>query len=191
VRVVEHRRHSRRDPGGVHLNPEGLEIARRVAPMIGRFDRVVTSPIPRAVETAEALGFSIDLVLPELALIPDPVQKIVDTFPPRSFADCIQLARRRPAVAEYARRQAALMHDELARVPDGGRLLMISHGGIIEFGAAGARPHDALGFGETAGYLEGVRLTMDAGAWVGAEVLRVPPSGPAPGPTKGRAGSAR
>ena len=136
---------------------------------------MVTSPIPRAVETAEALGLTIDGVLPELALVPDSVQRVLDAFPPRSFADYVQLTRRRREMAEYARQQAELMRDQLVRVPDGGRLLLISHGAVIELGAAAARPNDALGFGEPAGYVEGVRLTMDGDTWVRGEVLRLPP----------------
>lgn len=174
MREVEHRRHTRRDPGGVHLSREGLEIARRVAPTLGRFDRVISSPVPRAVETVEAVGLSVDAVLPELALVPDEVARVLEALPPRSFGDYVRLARRRRVLAEYAREQAELMRQELERLPDGARLLIVSHGGVIELGAAAARPHDALGFGETAGFLEGVRLGLDGGEWVRGEVLRVP-----------------
>jgi broad specificity phosphatase PhoE len=175
MREVEHRRHARRDPGGIHLNAEGLATARRVAPTLGRFDRVLSSPVPRALETVEALGLSVDAVLPELALVPDDVQRVLETFPPRSYSDYVQLARRRRVVAEYARQQAEIMRRELMGLPEAGRLLIVSHGGVIELGAAAARGHDVLGYGETAGYLEGVRLLLDRGEWVQAEVLRVTP----------------
>ena len=175
MREVEHRRHSRRDPGGPHLNGEGREIARRVAPLLGRFDRVVSSPIPRAVETVEALGLKVDATLADLAMVAEEVQRVLEAYPPTSFADYVSLARRRRVVAEFARRQANLMREELERLPDGGRLLIISHGGVIELGAAGARPQDIRSFGPTAGYLEGVRLGLDDGDWVRAEPVRVPP----------------
>ena len=175
MRTVEHRRHSRRDPGAVHLNPDGIEVARSVATTIGRFDRVVSSPVPRALETVEALGLSADALVPELALIPDEVQRVLELFPPRSFADYVRLVRRRTALAEYARRVAERTRDELLRVPDGGRLLIVSHGSVIELGAASARAHDALSFGPAVGYLEGVRLFLDGREWVRGEVVRVPP----------------
>jgi broad specificity phosphatase PhoE len=174
MRVIEHRRHSRRDPVGIHLNREGLELARRVASKIGRFDRVVTSPKPRAVETAEALGFTVDAVLPELAVMPDDVGLSIDELHPRSFADYVRIAGRSEAMAEYAEGQAKLMRAELERLPDGSRLLMVSHGGIIEFGAASARPVDAMAWGEPVGYLEGVRFSLSDGEWVRGEVLRIP-----------------
>lgn len=174
MRVVEHRRHSRRDPLGIHLNRVGVELARRIAPRIGPFDRVVTSPKPRAVETAQALGFTVDATLPELGMMPDDVGLSVDELHPRSFADYVQIADRSEAMAEYAAGQAKLMRDELERLPDGGRLLMVSHGGIIEFGAAAARPGDAMDWGEPLGYLEGIRLSLDRGKWVRGEVVRAP-----------------
>jgi len=174
MRVIEHRRHSRRDPAGIHLNREGLELARRVAPTVGTFDRVVASPKPRAVETAQALGFTVDALLPELAMMPDDVGLPVDELHPRSFADYVRFVGRSEAMAEYAAGQAKLMREELERVPDGGRLLMVSHGGIIEFGAAAARPEDALRWGEPVSYLEGIRLTLSRGEWVRGEVLRTP-----------------
>lgn len=174
MRVIEHRRHSRRDPSGIHLNPEGLDLARRVAPAIGRFDRVVASPKPRAIETAQALGFTVDEVLPELGMLPDDVGLSIDELHPRSFADYVRIVKRSEAMGEYARSQANLMREQLERVRDGGRLLMVSHGGIIEFGASAAYPGEAHSWGELLGYLEGVRLTLSRGEWVRGEVLRAP-----------------
>jgi len=181
VRVIEHRRHSLRDSAGIHLNPGGVALARRVAPSLGSFDRVVSSPKPRAVETAQALGFRVDAVLPALAVSPDDVGLAIEELNPRSFADYVRLTARSESMAEYAREQAALMREELERVPDGGRLLMISHGGIIEFGAAAARGGDAVRWGEPLGYLEGVRLHLSRGEWVRGEILRTP-RGAAPAP---------
>lgn len=175
MRVLEHRRHSQRAPSSPHLSPDGVALARRLARTIGPFDRVVTSPKPRAVETAEALGFSVDATLPELAEMPDDVGLAVDSLGRRSFADYVRGVARNRAMAKYARRQADLMRREVERLSENGRLLLVSHGGIIEFGAAAARPREARTFGEPLGYLEGVRLSFDRGAWVRGEVLRVPP----------------
>jgi len=173
VRVLEHRRHSRRDPTDIHLSREGVELARRVAPTLGRFDRVVASPKPRAVETVQALGLSLDAVLPELGVMPDDAGLAGDAPSLRSFADYVRATERSEAAAEYAFRQATLMRAELARLPEGGRLLLVSHAGVIEFGAAAARPQEALSWGPPAGDLEGVRLFLDQGDWVRGEVLRV------------------
>jgi len=174
MRVLEHRRHSRRETGGVHLSREGRALARRVAGTVGPFDRVVTSPKPRAIETAEALGFTVDATLDELAEMPDDVGLSDEALGNRSFVDYVRAVERSEEVAAYARRQAEVMRAQLARAPDpDGRLLLVSHGGIIELGAAAARPEDARAWGESLGYLEGVRLYWDRGKWVRGEVLRV------------------
>ncbi len=173
MRVLEHRRHSRRDSTDIHLSREGVELARRVALTLGRFDRVVASPKPRAVETVQALGLSLDALLPDLGVMPDDAGLAVDAPSPRSFEDYVRATQRSEATAGYAFRQASRMREELACLPEGGRLLLISHTGVIEFGAASARPQDALSWGPPAGYLEGVRLFLDRGEWVRGEVLRV------------------
>jgi len=173
MRVLEHRRHSRREAGTPHLSAEGLELARRVARTIGKFDRVITSPKHRAVETAEALGFRVDATVPELAEMPDDAGLPDDSLGRHTFAEYVRGVARSRAMAEYARRQADLMQRELERLPENGRLLLISHGGVIEFGAASARPREARGWGEPLAPLEGVRLSLDRGSWVRGEVLRV------------------
>ena len=174
MQVIEHRRHSRRETGGVHLSNEGRALARRVARTIGRFDRVVTSPKPRAIETAEALGFTVDTTLAELGEMPDDAGLSDDEFGNHTFVDYVRSVQRSEAAAEYAHRQADLMRTQLARLPESnGRLLMVSHGGIIELGAAVARPDEARGWGDGLGHLEGVRLYLDRGKWVRGEVLRV------------------
>lgn len=173
MRVVEHRRHSERDPASVHLNERGVALARRIGPSLGRFDRVVSSPKPRAVETVQALGLTLDATLPALATLPDDAGLDMAAESPRSFADYVRLTERHPRMAEFAREHAALMQAELERLPEGGRLLMISHAGVVEFGAAAARPSEARSWGPTANPLEGVRLSLDGGRWVRGEVLRV------------------
>jgi broad specificity phosphatase PhoE len=176
MRTLEHRRHSRRDrPGGVHLNVAGLALAQRVAPTLPRFDRVVTSPLPRAVETAQALGFTVDDVLPDLAHTPGELESVWDEVVERGFPAAVELVDRSPAVAAFGRAQAELWARELLRVPDGGHLLMVSHGGVIEVGTVSAMPDRSRGLGPVIGYLEGVRLRHDGRAWVDGDAIRVPP----------------
>ncbi len=172
MKVLEHRRHSRRDPGGTHLNREGVALARRIGRTLAPFDRVVTSPKPRAVETAVALGCAVDGVTDELASLPDEIDQWVDGAD--SFAAFALAGRRRPEVRRFMERQAELWQEELTRIPEGGRLLLVSHGGLIELGTLGALPLPAAGFGPALGLVEGVRLYWD-GRFVGGEVVRVSP----------------
>ncbi|MBK8560881.1 hypothetical protein [Candidatus Amarobacter glycogenicus] len=64
---IEHRRHSWREPPGEHLTQKGVDLARRVGgTSMGRFDLVVTSDMPRAFETAIAMGYAVDRQEPVL-----------------------------------------------------------------------------------------------------------------------------
>jgi broad specificity phosphatase PhoE len=60
MRYVELRRHTMRTRPGQHLSQAGVSLARRVGEGVGPFDRVVTSTLPRAFETAIAMGFAVD-----------------------------------------------------------------------------------------------------------------------------------
>src|SRR6516162_1871467 len=65
MRTIEIRRHSYTKKGdgrgqGSHLSQEGVALARRIGGAIGPFDLVLTSPAPRALETAIAMGFAVD-----------------------------------------------------------------------------------------------------------------------------------
>ena len=60
MKILEVRRHSIRSPLSDHLNQSGVTLARLVGQNIGPFDRVVTSTLPRAFETAIAMGFAVD-----------------------------------------------------------------------------------------------------------------------------------
>ena len=86
-------------------------------------------------------------------------------------------ARAGGVAARYVEQQAALMREIAAALPEHGRALVISHGGIVEAGAVGCRPDDDFAsWGAACGYCEGVRLTFEANRCVAAELLRVPGS---------------
>ena len=174
MRTLEHRRHSRRDPTGIHLNAVGRALARSVGAGIPRFDRVVTSPQPRAIETAEAMGRTVDVTLAALSEMPDDAGVPIDRFRPRTFSDYADLVRQSPVAAAYGASQAELWCTELDRVPDGGSVLLVSHGGVIELGAVAALPRVAPSWGPALGYMEGVRLRWDGQRWAAGEVVRLP-----------------
>jgi broad specificity phosphatase PhoE len=173
MRTLEHRRHSRREPGEHHLSAAGRELARAVGASLPRFDRVVTSPKPRAFETVEAMGLRVDAEVALLGQMPDDAGIPGDERMPRTFADTVAMVGRSEESAAYAESQSKMWRSELERVPEGGALLMISHGGIIEFGAAFAVPRFARSWGRWLGYLEGVRLTWDGSEWTSGAILRL------------------
>jgi hypothetical protein len=79
--------------------------------------------------------------------------------------------------AAYARELAELLRAIASRLPEGGRALVVSHGGIVDASAVGCRPDDDFaGWGPSCGYCEGVRLSFEGDRCVAAELLRVPGS---------------
>ena len=173
MRVLEVRRHSLRDPYSGHLSAAGVELARATAPTLGSPGRVVTSEKVRAIETAEALGLRVDRTIRELGQVPDEVQAIVDEAHPTSFAGYVTLVERNRVVRDFAAVQVALWRTEIDPLAEGGRVLIVSHGGIIELGAASAAPDAARGWGLPLSVLEGVRLYWEVGRCRRAEVLRL------------------
>ena len=60
MRTLEIRRHAERHKPGHNLNARGVARARNASARDREFALVVTSPLPRAVQTAVAMGHSVD-----------------------------------------------------------------------------------------------------------------------------------
>ncbi|MFZ0700132.1 MAG: histidine phosphatase family protein [Thermoplasmata archaeon] len=174
MRILEHRRHGQRLPGGTHLSAEGVRRARIVGNSIGPFYRVVTSPRPRAIETAVAMGFAVEYEIPELARFPEDLEPAAGATDGERipFGAWAREIKHNPRLREYAETQEFLWRSALEGVPDGGKVLMISHGGIIEVGALGADFEEARGLGDGLQYLEGVRLEWTGTKWGRIELVR-------------------
>jgi len=157
---------------GNHLSQAGVTLARVVGAGMGPFDQVVTSTLPRAFETAIAMGFAVDERLAALASMPDGADEDTEWsagFPAqsRAFARGGETAR---SARSLARTFAAIVD----AVPEGSAALAISHGGIIEAGAIGCLPDaDHAAWGRALDYCEGVRLRYEGGRWTGIELLRL------------------
>jgi broad specificity phosphatase PhoE len=172
MRIIELRRHTMRVMPGQHLSQEGVDLARRVGDTIGSFERVVTSTIPRAFETAIAMGFAVDEQLESLSMMGMAVDDEIAWD--AGFAAWAVAARRGGAAGQYARSQAAIITEIARSLPDGGAALVISHGGIVEAQTIGCLPDmDFTGWGGYCSYCEGARLQFDGKRFVAGEVLRV------------------
>ena len=177
MRVLEVRRHTMRVQPGVHLSQAGVTLARRVGDTAGPFDRVVTSTLERAYETAIAMGFAVHEQVALLAEMGDDVAREVhwtEGFP--GFARAVALGG---ATARYAAELAVLWRQIVQATPENGRALVISHGGIVEAGAVGCLPDaDHTAWGPALDYCEGVRLSFDGGRFTSIELLRLAGPGP-------------
>src|SRR5574339_58663 len=138
MKTVEIRRHSIRSNPGVHLNQQGVMLARLVGQNLGPFDRVTTSTLPRAFETAIAMGFAVDEQNELMSRYGDGVEREAPW--PLSCAGYAEAVRKGGAAAKYAGQRAdvyARLADYLA---DGRAALVVNHGGVAELGAVACLP---------------------------------------------------
>jgi broad specificity phosphatase PhoE len=170
--VIEHRRHSWRSPTGKHLTQQGVDLARRVGETMGKFDIVITSDLPRAYETAIAMGYAVDS---QAKLLSDMGKGVVDDVNwELGVQEFVRASGESKATAKACRKQAKLLRDIAAALPPEGRALVVSHGGVIELGVVGLLPeYDYSAWGPACERCEGVRMHFDGDVCVSAEILRV------------------
>lgn len=155
-----------------HLNQEGVELARSVGMGMGPFQRVVTSTLPRAFETAIAMGFAVD---EQNDLMSSYGMDVETEAPwPCSFAEYSNTIRKRGAVARYAQQLKEYYQDLMKTLPENGSALVINHGGVVEIGVVGCLPEqDFSSWGDAVGYCEGARIEYEKGMFLHAVELRI------------------
>jgi hypothetical protein len=172
MKTIEIRRHSIRNKPGQHLSQQGVTLARLVGQNLGPFDRVVTSTLPRAFETAIAMGFAVDEQNELMSTHGEAVQ--LEAPWPMSAAEYAEVIRKGGATAKYANQLAELYYQFANYLADGRAALVINHGGIVEMGAVACLPnahHES--WGPHFECCEGIRLFWNDGKFVSAEILRV------------------
>ena len=172
MKTIEIRRHSIRSIPGDHLNQQGVTLARLVGENLGLFDRVVTSTLPRAFETAIAMGYAVDEQSDLMSTYGNEVGREAPW--PLSCAGYAEVVRKGGAAAAYAN-QLAEVYAKLANyLADGRKALVINHGGVLELGAVACLPKvDHVTWGSHFEYCEGIRLFWEDGKFVDGEILRV------------------
>ncbi len=126
MRYIEMRRHTMRVKPGQHLSQAGVELARRVGDTIGPFQRVITSPVPRAYETAIAMGYAVDELNETLSMLAEGVEDEVAWD--AGFAAFAEAARLVGETARFARMLAKAMQGIASSLPEDSAALVISHG---------------------------------------------------------------
>ena len=172
MKIIEIRRHSIRSKPGDHLNQQGVTLARLVGENLGPFDRVITSTLPRAFETAIAMGFAVD---EQVELMSTYERDVENEAPwPLSCAGYAEVIRKGGAAARYANQLVAVYTKIADYLADGRKALVINHGGVAEMGAVACLPDaDHFKWGSHFEPCEGIRLFWNDGKFVDAEVLRV------------------
>lgn len=160
MRTLEVRRHTMRRKPGEQLSKKGKSLARLVGGDSESFNLVVTSTVPRAIETAIAMRLKVDRSLSALGNPPNEVFDEVGW--PKSFAEIACTVALGGYGGKFASEQAKLWQNIVKQIPDSQSALIITHGLIVELGAIASKPDaDFEAWGGAIGYCEGVRLSFE------------------------------
>ncbi|HEY7623910.1 MAG TPA: histidine phosphatase family protein [Candidatus Limnocylindria bacterium] len=175
--VLEIRRHAERTDRANEqsaLSAAGQAMAAAVAKRAPRYALVISSPLPRAKQTAQLVAGRLDAIEP--GLLPEMGGVIGDRIfgEMRTIADWAAVLREREDARRFANEQLATWARIASRVRDDDRVLAVSHGGIIELPAIVLAQRLVIRMdGASFGYCEGVAVTYSKGAPTKVEVLRV------------------
>lgn len=175
MRFLELRRHSLRLRPDEHLSQEGITLARWVGNDLGAFDLVVTSPLPRAFETAIAMGFAVDEKYLLVSFDESEWAKLDELLAEGTPFEKRALAMKASGIAaRYASELVSQWVSIARRLPESGRALVISHGGYLDDSAVACLPNENhREWGENFGHCEGIRLAFDGSQFVTGKILRV------------------
>lgn len=134
MKTLEIRRHSLKQGGGSRLSQEGVDLARHLGSSLGPFAYVATSVVPRARETAIAMGFAVNQELVTLA--DEDVYEEMKGVPwwklPQPFAALAAVMAAKSATWRYGHGLVSVWRDLLTALPDETSALVIGHSGELE-----------------------------------------------------------
>lgn len=170
MKYLEHRRHTERTKPLDHINQKGIDLAKRVSKETGPFHYVLTSTIPRAVETALVLGYEVNR-MDDLLFHYKP--ELMGELGDQSFKDIAKAVKSGKYSTSYAEDQLSLFKKALDEVVEGETVLVVSHGCMVEIGLTAMFPEgDHKNWGEPFTYLEGFRVEYKDGEFRNPEILR-------------------
>ena len=174
--VLDIRRHAERvnlADNQSALSAAGRAMCERLAKGAPKYALVVSSPLPRAKETAERIAGRLDGTDP--GLLPDLGGAAARMFGEmRTLADWALLMRTDESAKNFAEEQLPAWARIASRAGEKDRVLAVSHGGIVDLPAIVlAGRLGATLRGASFRYGEGVRVTYAKGEPVKIEELRV------------------
>ncbi len=180
MKFVEVFRHSKRGEGK-GLSAEGRELARQARALLAsNYDLCVSSPKERARETLEAFGFD-RYEIDEAFTAVNPwepfdaqVAKLAQERGILPLAACWEI----PEALRTLKMQGETFLGAVKRItrklPEDGRALVVSHGGILEAAALhGCARYELAALGGEIGFCEGVVFELDGENLAGIEVKRL------------------
>jgi len=172
MKIIEFRRHSFREKPSPHLTQEGVNLAKKIGESLGKYDMVISSNSPRAIETTVAMGCAVGASYDEVSKTPDSLEKEVKWG--MGFSEYAEVIQKGGETAKYTEKMAEFIKKIAAELPEDGYALIVSHGGLIEITVIGCLPNiDYAFWGKPLEPCEGVRLAYDGEKFVSAEILRI------------------
>jgi broad specificity phosphatase PhoE len=181
---IEIRRHSYTKKGpergkGSHLSARGVAVAREVGAQMGSFDLVLTSLVPRTLETAIAMGFAVD---DQQDVLGDILPAVLDEIGHHDrwswlepFVHFAQVMATGGPTAQLGASQLEAWMQAMESVGPQSQVLIVSHGRIIEAGLVACFPEgDFAAWGTPFQQLEGVQMLYDHGRFTHLQLLRLP-----------------
>lgn len=188
MRAIEIRRHSYTKKGtdrgkGSHLSARGVAVAREIGLHTGPFDLVLTSLVPRTLETAIAMGYAVNDQWEILGDMPSNILEEIGHHDRWGWADPFvhfaQLVASGGPTGHLGARLKEAWLSALDSVPTDGRVLLVSHGRIIETGLVACVPDgNFAAWGAPFQHCKGVRMSYDHGRLTHIHLLRLPPEVP-------------
>jgi broad specificity phosphatase PhoE len=180
MKYVEVYRHSKRGDGK-GLSEEARELARQARSLLApHYDLVISSPKERARETLEAFGFErYELDEAFTAVNPwEPFDAEVSRAAKERGISPLAACWEIPETLNYLKLQGETFLAAVKRIarklPEEGRALVVSHGGILEAAALHGAPRYDLGeIGGEVSFCEGVVFKLQAEQLIGVEVRRL------------------
>ncbi|MCC7117530.1 MAG: hypothetical protein IT310_03305 [Anaerolineales bacterium] len=169
MKILEIRRHSMRLKTSQHLSQEGVNLARSIGKGLGPFDFVATSTLTRALETAIAMGFAVN---EQVELMNTYGVEVEAQAPwPMPFFHYSEIVKQDGVAAKYAHQLYVSCLDKVAQ---GGSVLAVNHGGVVELGVVACLPdEDFSTWGDEASHCEGARLYWENDKFIKGNALRV------------------
>ena len=173
--ILDIRRHAQRqntDDQQSALSTAGREMCERLAKSAPKYALVVSSPLPRAKETAQRIAGRLDSA--ESALLPDLGDYASKIFGEMAtLADWARLLRDHPDSRKFAEEQIPAWARIASRVGERDRVLAVSHGGIIDLPAVLLMQQLKMPIaGASFGYCDGVSVTYAKGQPTALQLLR-------------------
>lgn len=158
-----------------NLNQEGVDLARSVGEEMDPFEYIITSGHERAKQTAVAMGYAIseiDETFNTYGKYKGIEQELAGA---RSyFSNYAEIYDLQGQVYTFANEQMTYILQLLQKIDEGEALLIISHGGIVDFPLLAMLPdEDHEVWGANFSYCEGYRVYVEQNEITRYQILRV------------------